>query len=100
MNYPDIVRAINEYLDEVLKERSDLRDVLSMIIAIDDQSLFTRALIPEMTEVAQLRYPHRDPQLDTEIKELIKLLYDIVKGANRPPMLCGNYFRVLIVRVA
>jgi hypothetical protein len=50
-----------------------------MIIAIDDQSLFTRALIPEMTEVAQLRYPHRDPQLDTEIKEFIKLLHDIVK---------------------
>jgi hypothetical protein len=54
MNYPDVVRAINEYLDEALKERSDLRDVLSMIIAIDDQSLFTRALIPEMTEAAQL----------------------------------------------
>jgi len=100
MNYPDIVRAINEYLDEVLKERGDLRDILSMIISIDDQSLFTRVLIPEMTEVAQLRYPHRDPQLDTEIKELIKLLHDIVKGVDRTPMLCGNYFRVLIVRVA
>ena len=95
-----VVAAINELVASELEKVEEAREALSMLVEIDDQSLLSRALLPELIEVAALRYPHRDPQIDSEALNLIGTLHSIVKGAAGNPIVCGKYFKVLFVRVA
>jgi hypothetical protein len=99
-NYQPVVTAINEFTSSEIEKDEGLREVASMLVEIDDQSLLSRILLPELIKVAKLRYPHRDPQIDDEALDLIKTLHGLVKGEASKPMLCGKYFRVLFVRVA
>jgi len=95
-----IVAAINEFVASELEKDEEAREILTMLVEIDDQSLFSRVLLPELIEVAALRYPHRDPQIDNEALNLIKTLHGIVRGAASNPLVCGKYFNALFVRVA
>jgi len=100
---PAIVTYINEFVSSEIEKDEELRELLSMIIEIDDQSLFSRLLLPELIRIAKLRYPHRDPEIDSETRELIKIVYTIVKGEPIPgfkPIICGKYFKLLIIRIA
>lgn len=95
-----IVTAINEFVASELEKDEEIRKFVSMIVEIDDESFLSRILLPELIKVAKLRYPHRDPQIDDEVLNLVKTLHDIVKGDVSKPMICGKYFGILFVRVA
>lgn len=64
-----IVAAINEAITTLTENDAGLRRPVSMLVEIDDQSLFSRTLIPEVAETVRIRYPHRDPSIDREIPE-------------------------------
>jgi hypothetical protein len=100
---PAIVTYINEFISSEMEKDKELRELLSMLIEIDDQSLFSRLLLPELIRIAKLRYPHRDPEIDSEARELIRMVYTVVKGELIPgfkPVVCGKYFKLLIIRIA
>ena len=95
-----IVAAINEFVASELEKDEEAREILTMLVEIDDQSLFSRVLLPELVEVAAQRYPHRDPQIDSEALNLIMTLHGIVRGTASNPLVCGKHFNALFVRVA
>ena len=96
-----IVVEVNNAIEGLIKEDANLKEVSSMLVRIDDQSLFSRVLVTEMVEIARFRYPHRDPVLDNEIYELIELLYKLSAGEEvAEPYVYGKYVKVLFVRVA
>jgi hypothetical protein len=71
------------------------------LVEIDDTSLLSRVLIPEMIEIAKLRYPHRDSSLDEEVLKLVNMLHQLARGeVIDEPMVYGRYIRILFVRVA
>jgi len=95
----DIIRYLNEILSEMEKDR-ELRELSSMLIEIDDKSLFSRILLPELIKTAKLCYPHKDSKIDEEAREFIRILYNIVKGVRAPWLImCGKYFKLLMIRV-
>ena len=72
-----------------------------MLVEIDDRPLLSRILIPEIIEVAKLRYPHRDPSIDNGVLELINVLYKLAKGERvEEPVVYGKYIRVAFVLLA
>jgi hypothetical protein len=95
-----IVTAINEFVASELEKDEELRKIVSMLVEIDDESFLSRILLPELIEVAKIRYPHRDPQIDDDFLNLVKTLHSIVRGEISEPIICGKYFRILFVRVA
>jgi hypothetical protein len=100
---PAIVTYINEFISSEIEKDEELRELLSMLIEIDDQSLLSRLLLPELIRIAKLRYPHRDPEIDSEARELVRMIYTIVKREYTPefkPIICGKYFKLFIIRVA
>jgi hypothetical protein len=100
---PAIVTYINEFISSEMEKDEELRELLSMLIEIDDQSLLSRLLLPELIRIAKLRYPHRDPEIDSEARELVRMIYTVVKGEYTPefkPIMCGKYFKLFIIRVA
>jgi hypothetical protein len=99
-DYRTVVTAINDFVASKIEIDEELRKVLSMLVEIDDQSLLSRILLPELVDVAKLRYPHRDPQIDYEVLNLVETLYKLVKGEVSMPVICGKYFRTVFVRVA
>jgi hypothetical protein len=98
--YQPAVIAINEYIASELEKTEKLREIISMLIEVDEQSLLSRILIPELIESARLRYPYRDPRIDVEVEDLIKTLHSLVKGELAKPLICGKYFKLLFIRVA
>jgi len=99
-DYPPIVAAINDFIASRTEEDPGFSNVSSMLIEVDDQSLLSRILLPELVDVARLRYPHRDPQIDSEVLSLLEILYNMVKGKDFNPVICGNYFKMTFVLVA
>lgn len=75
-----MVTAINEVISSMIRGSIKLRNLSEMLVEIDDQSLLSRILIPEMVEVAKMRYPHSDPSIDDEAYSLISLLYKLSKA--------------------
>ena len=102
IDYQPVVTAINDVIGTLSEEDESFRKLASMLVEIDDRSLLSRVLIPEMVEIAKLRYPHRDPLIDDEVIELINLLYELARGEVRrvPPIIYGKYIRVAFVLVA
>lgn len=99
--YQPVVTAINEVIDTLTEGDNRFCRLASMLVEIDDQSLLSRILIPEIVEVAKLRYPHRDPSIDSEILELINILYKLAKGEEvKEPIVYGRYIRDAFVLVA
>lgn len=99
-DHPTVVTSINEALSVYLEERR-FRELSSKLVTIDDQSLFSRILVPELIRVAKFRYPQRDPEIDDEVYKLIDLLYRLSKGEEvKLPLIYGKYFRMVFVRVA
>ena len=99
--YQPIVTAINEVIDTLTESDENLHKLTSMLVEIDDRSLLSRVLIPEMVEVAKLRYPHRDPSIDDEVVELINILYKLARGEEiEETVIYGKYIRVAFVLVA
>ncbi len=96
-----VVTAINEVIDSLMEGDERHRKLASMLVEIDDRSLLSRILIPEIVEVAKLRYPHRDPSIDDEVLELINILYRLARGEEvKEPVIYGKYIRVAFVLVA
>jgi|GEM_PF-831148 len=98
--YQPVIAAINEFIASEIESDKALKELISMLIEIDDQSLFSRILLPELIRVARSRYPHRDPEIDEEVLDLIKMLHGLVRGEISKPLLCTRYFKILFVRVA
>jgi hypothetical protein len=90
-DYRTVVTAINDFVASKIETDEELRKVLSMLVEIDDQSLLSRILLPELVDVAKLRYPHRDPQIDYEVLNLVETLYKLVRGEALMPVICGKY---------
>jgi hypothetical protein len=96
-----VVTAINEAIDSLTRDDENLRELASKLVEIDDRSLLSRVLIPEMIEIAKLRYPHRDSSIDEEVLKLIDVLYPLARGeVIDEPMVYGKYIRILFVLVA
>jgi hypothetical protein len=96
-----VVTAINEAIDSLTRDDENLRELASKLVEIDDRSLLSRALIPEIIEIAKLRYPHRDSSIDEEVLNLIDVLYPLARGeVIDEPMVYGKYIRILFVLVA
>ncbi len=98
--YMPLVTAINVFIASRIEEDEEIRRISSMLVEIDDQSLLSRVLLPELVDVAKLRYPHRDPQIDGEVLNLLEVLRGLVRGEVSMPLICGKYFRIVFVRVA
>ena len=98
---PTVVTAINKAISASIEENPSLKELSSMLVEIDDQSLFSRILIPELVHIAKRRYPQRDPEIDEEVEEFIKLLYKLSRGEEvKKPVIYGKYIRVAFVRVS
>lgn len=71
------------------------------MVEIDNRSLLSRVLIPEMIEIAKQRHPHRDSSIDEEVLKLIDVLYPLARGeVIDEPMVYDKYIRILFVLVA
>jgi len=99
-DYLPVVTSINTFITAEMYEDEEYRKLSQMLVEIDDESLLSRILLPELIDVAKIRYPHRDPQIDNEVLQLIQMLQGVVRGEISEPMLCGKYFKMVIVRVA
>ncbi|MHA1632621.1 MAG: hypothetical protein ACTSXC_07450 [Candidatus Freyarchaeota archaeon] len=101
-DYPSAVTTVNRVIMSRIGKNEDLKRLASMLVVIDDQSLLSRILIPEIVRVARKRYPQKDPRLDREVWELVRMLYKIAQGEDveGPPLVYGNYVKVLFLRVA
>jgi len=98
---PSIVTAINKAISASIEENPRLKELSSMLVEIDDRSLLSRVLVPELVRVAKRRYPQRDPEIDEEVAEFIKLLYRLSRGEGvEEPVIYGKYIRVAFVLVA
>jgi len=96
-----VVTAINEAIDSLTRDDVNLRKLASELVEIDDRSLLSRVLIPEMIEIAKQRHPHRDSSIDEEVLKLIDVLYPLARGeVIDEPMVYGKYIRILFVLVA
>jgi len=100
----DIVGYINNISSE-MEKGSKFNELSAMLIKIDKESLFSRLLLPELIRAAKQCHPHRDPEINKEALELIRILYNysMVKGEHAPDfksVMCGKYFKLLIIRVA
>jgi len=99
--YQPIVTAINEFVDALAEGDANLHRLAAMLVEIDDRSLLTRVLVPELVEVAKIRYPHRDPSVDDEAQKLARMLQKLARGEEvENPVLYGKYIRVAFVLVA
>jgi hypothetical protein len=98
--YLPVVTSINTFITAEMDEDKEYRELSQMLVEIDDESLLSRILLPELIDAAKLRYPHRDPQIDNEVLQLIQMLQGVVRGQISKPMMCGKYFKMVIVRVA
>jgi hypothetical protein len=99
-DYLPVITSINAFITAEMNEDKEYRELSQMLVEIDDESLLSRILLPELIDVAKIRYPHRDPQIDNEVLELIQKLQSVVRGEISEPMVCGKYFKMVIVRVA
>lgn len=98
---PAIVQQIYEAVDVRFQNPSDGKDLLGKLQEIDEQSLFSRILVPEIISGCLKAYPRRPPELQNEIQTLIDLLGTLVRGELLPrPILNGKYINLAIVRVA
>lgn len=98
---PSIVQQIYEAVDVRFQNPSDGKDLLGKLQEIDEQSLFSRILVPEIISGCLKAYPRRPPELQHEIQTLIDLLGTLVRGELLPrPILNGKYINLAIVRVA
>jgi hypothetical protein len=99
-DYQPVITAINEFIASEMGCDKTLNELILKLIEIDDESLLSRILLPELIRIAKMRYPYRDPEIDKEVQDLIRVLHGLVKGDISKPLLCGKYFRMVFVRVA
>ncbi len=98
---PSIVQQIYEAVDVRFQNPSDGKNLLGKLQEIDEQSLFSRILVPEIISGCLKAYPRRPRELQNEIQTLIDLLGTLVRGELLPrPILNGKYINLAIVRVA
>ena len=97
---PEVVRQLYEAVETQFKDRDYGKNLLKKFAEIDEQSLFTRILLPEISNACLKAYPRRPQVLYDEISELIDMLYDIVRGTAKLPILKGRFINLGIVRVA
>lgn len=100
---PSIVEAINVAVSSFVDEDPEARELAGMLVNIDDRSLFTRVLLPEMIEVARMRYPQYDPRLSQELIDFIHVLSALAtcdESVKLENPFCRIYFRVMFVLVA
>lgn len=100
---PSIVEAVNQVIRPLVEGDPETLELASMLVDVDDRSLFTRVLVPEMAEVARERYPQRDPRIDSEVVDLIRVLSALARGEVIKEMkgpFCRSYFRIVFVLVA
>lgn len=98
---PEVVRQIYEAADVRFQNRSEGKDFIGKLEEIDEQSLFSRMLLPEVIKACLKAYPKRPKKLKEEITNLVDILYTLVKGEPlRHPVLRGKYINLAIVRVA
>ena len=98
---PSIVQQIYEAVDVRFQDPSNGKNLLRELQEIDEQSLFSRILVPEIVTSCLKVYPMRPPDLGTEIQRLIELLGALVRGeVVQWPVLNGKYINLTIVRVA
>ena len=101
-DHPSAVSAINDVIRARIEENPRFKELSSMLVEIDDRSLLSRILIPELVHIAKIRYPHRDPSIDKEVEELIHMLYKLARGEEigGMPVVYGKYIRVGFLLVA
>lgn len=97
---PEVVGQIHEAIDAGFRDGSKGRGLLGKLGEIDEESLFLRILLPEVTEACMKAYPERPEDLWNEAMELTNVLHSLVKGKVERPMVRGKYINLAIVRVA
>jgi len=98
---PSIVQQIYEAVDVRFQDPSTGKDLLGKLQEINEESLFSRILVPEIIKGCLRAYPRRPPELREEIQKLTELLGTLVRGELLPiPILNGKYINLAIVRVA
>ena len=97
---PEVVRQIHEAVSIRFKDSLTVKDLLPKLEEIDEQSLFSRILLPEIVKACLNAYPRRSQDLRDEIMNLIELLYALVKGDLRKPIIKGKYLNLALIRVA
>ena len=98
---PSIVQQIYEAVEVRFQEPSKGKGLLGKLQEIDEESLFSRILVPEVVQGCLKAYPRKPPELQDEIQKLIEMLSILVKGEPLArPILNGRYLNLAIVRVA
>jgi hypothetical protein len=98
---PSVVQQIYEAVDVRFQDSLKGKNMLGKLQEIDEQSLFSRILVPEIIGGCLKAYPRRPPELQDEIQKLIELLGALVRGETLPrPILNGKYINLALVRVA
>jgi hypothetical protein len=98
---PEIVRQIYEAVDVRFKDSLKGKNLLGKLGEIDDESLFSRILLPEITRACLDAYPKKPIELQDEIMKLVDMLHTLVRGEPlEKPILKGKYINLALVRVA
>lgn len=98
---PLVVQQIYEAVDVRFQDSSKGKDLLGNLQEIDEQSLFSRILAPQIIRGCLKAYPRRPQELQDEIQKLIEILSTLIRGELLPrPILNGKYINLAIVRVA
>lgn len=99
---PEVVHQIYETANVSFQDSSKGKALLGKLEEIDEQSLFTRILLPEVIKSCLKAYPKTPKELKDEISVLVDILHALVKGEliGRPPILGGKYVNLSVVRVA
>jgi hypothetical protein len=97
---PEVVRQIHEAVSIRFEDSLTVKDLLPKLEEIDKESLFSRILLPEVVKACLNVYPRRPQDLRSEIMDLVELLYALVKGDLRKPIIKGKYLNLALIRVA
>ena len=98
---PEVVRQIYEAISMRFEDSLAAKEILAKLEEIDEESLLSRILLPEITKACLNAYPRRPSELRDEIGSLINMLSKLVKGeVVEKPVIRGKYVNLALVRVA
>ena len=96
----ELKKVIEEKYSKEKEKLKDFYDLLEKINKVHEQSLLIRLVIPEIIRACTEIYPQVSPTLTEEIRKFIDYTYKLVTGTLTDPIFRGEYFRVVVVRVA
>ncbi len=97
---PEVVKYLYDIMDEEVQKYPHVKDLMTKLENIDEQSLFSRILLPEIVDATIKAYPRKIPNLREEILKAIDMLYSLVTYSIDRPVLRGRFLDFLVVRVA